>query len=360
MTSYQEQLKLTKYRVRDHGPLSIEAGLEGLLAASHGHEPDVYGTGSLLTTFEKQIADDLGMPQGVFFPSGTMAQQIMMRIMCEEKKLFKVAYHPLCHMEIHEQEGLKVLHHIESHLLGEKNRLFTLTDLAQIEAVSAVVFELPQRELGGVLPSWDDLVEMTSYCKTRGFYVHLDGARLFEVLPYYQKSAQEVCALFDTVYISFYKGLGAITGAMLLGPPTWMDEAKIWKRRHGGDLFHLYPYILSAKSAYALRKDKMAAYWESAKVFAKRLNQIQGIHTKPLVPVCNMFHVVFDQSDTVVMQVLTEVMKETHVALFGGIKPLSDKQATTECTLGDRWPTIPEGVLENALSCFSTKWVDSL
>lgn len=55
-----------------------------------------------------------------------MAQQIALRIYCDTKSLYKVAYHPLCHLEIHENDGLKTLHPIETILLGEKNRLFTL------------------------------------------------------------------------------------------------------------------------------------------------------------------------------------------------------------------------------------------
>lgn len=267
----------------------------------------------------------------------------------------KPLYHPLCHLEIHEQEGIKELHHIETVLLGDADRLFTLEDLKQLGDVAAVLFELPQREIGGQLPNWEDLVAMVNYCKARGIVTHLDGARIYECLPYYQKTAAEVGQLFDSVYVSFYKTFGAVTGAMLIGDDTMMAEAKIWKRRHGGDLFQLFPYIVTASDAFMKYKDKMDTYYQSAKAYAAKLSTVPGLHILPKVPVTNMFHIHFDDTPEIVMEQLAHVIDTEGITLFGGIGLKADGLAKAEMTIGEAYAKAPEALIDQAIAHFTKR-----
>ena len=350
---YNHAMRLTQHKLRGHHSASIKQEMKVFESLSEDIMPDVYGTGEVIEQFENKIAIDLGKESAVFFPSGTMAQQIALRMWCDEKSVMKVGYHPLCHLEIHEQDGLKKLHHIETILLGERERLFTLDDLKSLPEVAVVLFELPQREIGGALPSWDALVEMVTYCKERGFHTHLDGARLFECLPYYEKTPREVAALFDSVYLSFYKGFGGVTGAILSGPKPFMERAKVWKRRHGGDLYHLYPYIVSADAAYEQRKDRMGIYYTHAKAYAELLAGVEGITIVPAVPVSNMFHVRFPESDEVVRAQLMEVMKTCDVALFGGISQTEFGYSKTEVSIGDAYGEVPTEKIIEAIKQFN-------
>ncbi|KAF4324589.1 hypothetical protein G195_002060 [Phytophthora kernoviae 00238/432] len=114
------------------------------------------------------MADVLGKEAAVFFPSGTMAQQIALRIWCDRKGIKRVAYHPLSHLEIHEEDGLKELHQIESILLADEDRLIRLEDVEGIdEEISCLLLELPQREIGGQLPAYEELEAISSYCRDR-------------------------------------------------------------------------------------------------------------------------------------------------------------------------------------------------
>ena len=106
-----------------------------------------------------------------------------------------------------------------------------------LEPLAALVIELPQREIGGRLPSWDDLVAQVEHARSRGAAVHLDGARIWEAGPFYGRPLAEIAALFDSVYVSFYKGLGGLAGSMLLGEDDVITEARAWRQRHGGTLF---------------------------------------------------------------------------------------------------------------------------
>ncbi len=352
VSDYQNAHKKATYKVRGHKMKSIKEEMTIFDTLSDDVMPDLYGTGAVIEQFEQKIAADLGKESAIFFPSGTMAQQIALRIWCDEKSMKQVAYHPLCHLEIHEQDGLKKLHHIQTILLGDKDRLFTLEDLKTLPEVAVVLFELPQREIGGQLPSWDSLVEMVAYCKMRGFHTHLDGARVFECLPYYGKTVKEVADLFDSAYLSFYKGFGGVTGAMLLGPKAFVEQAKIWKRRHGGDLYHLYPYIVTAEYGYELRKDRMATYFEQAKELATLLSGIGGVALIPATPVCNMFHIHFSGSDDVLRSQLVEVMQTCDVALFGGMMQTDEGYVKSEMTIGDAYGDMPKDKLIEAIALF--------
>lgn len=256
MAGYKERMKSAEYHLRGHRQDSLEFALRPLIEKIGSVVPDIYGTGEVIESFQNQISEETGLESSIFFPSGTMAQQIALRLWCEEKKCFKVAYHPLSHLEIHENDAIRAVHHIEPVLLGEKGRLFTLKDLEEVTNVACVLFELPQRDLGGQLPEWDELVDMVNHCRLNGIKTHLDGARVFETLPYYGKSIQDVCTLFDSVYISFYKTFGAITGVSMFGPLMVAESGTVIADMWIGDAYLQTPHA-RIEQALNLLKEQM-------------------------------------------------------------------------------------------------------
>jgi threonine aldolase len=348
---YNEVCKAAKYKLTGNGDRRIVMLMESFEHMDPCIESDTYGTGSIINDFEREVAELLGKESAVFFPSGTMAQQIALRIWCDEKDSKKVAYHPLCHLEIHEKDGLKVLHHIESTLLGKSDKLFSLQDLKSInERFACLLIELPQREIGGQLPTWEELVEISDYCKDNGIKLHLDGARLFEAIPYYDKSASDICSLFDSVYVSFYKGLGGIAGAVLAGNTEFIEQSKIWKRRHGGDLISLYPYIINAKYCMNKRMGNMREYWQKALAIALRLNTMKGVRTIPSVPVCNMFHAYFNAPKEKVESILINIIEKHNLALITNLRSVDDLSCKSELSFGDSVDLIPQALLDEALN----------
>ncbi|WP_270994527.1 threonine aldolase family protein [Listeria seeligeri] len=343
-SSYQK----TPYKLSGNGPRNISVLKEAFQNIDENLESDIYGNGAIIEDFQTKIAKILGKEEAVFFPSGTMAQQIALRIWADRKNNRQMAYHPLSHLEIHEQDGLKELQQINPVLLGTAERLLTIEDIKALqEPVSSVLLELPQREIGGQLPSFEELVEISQYCKAQGIALHLDGARLWEITPFYEKSAEEICALFDSVYVSFYKGIGAIAGAILAGDADFVQEAKIWKRRYGGDLISLYPYILSADYYFDKRIGKMEGYYEAAKKLAERFNACDGVKTVPEVPVSNMFHVHFDKPINEIGPKLTEIHDETGVGISGYLQEKSEGVCSFEVSVGDGLDEIQEDVLHS-------------
>ncbi|MNO30720.1 Low specificity L-threonine aldolase [compost metagenome] len=347
--SLLEAFNAAPVQLAGHGKREVRVLKEAFTGIGDNVISDMYGTGELIEEFQAEMAEVLGKEAAVFFPSGTMAQQIALRIWSDRKGSKRVAYHPLCHLEIHEQDGLKELHHLQPLLLADKDRLITLEDVKNMgEGVACLLLELPQREIGGQLPEYAELEAISGYCREQGIMLHLDGARLFEVLPYYGKTAAEVCSLFDSVYISFYKGIGGIAGAVLAGSGDFTGESKIWKRRHGGDLISLYPYIIPARHYYRQRVDKMGQYFAEAKELAALFNGCYNVSTLPEVPVSNMFHVHFALSREQVERILIQVSEETGVGFTPRLKETGESSCAYELSIGDLYSGIAKAKLEAA------------
>ncbi len=337
LESYED----TPHQLAGHGPRNI-AVLKNVFESVDGTiSSDKYGSGLVIEGFQKKMADFLGKDAAVFFPSGTMAQQISLRIWCDEKGCKKVAYHPLSHLEINEEDGLKRLHGIQSILLADKDRVIELADVTNMnEEIACLLLELPQREIGGQLPSFETLVEISKYCRQQGIKLHLDGARILECLPYYEKTIKEICVLFDSVYLSMYKGIGGIAGAILAGDHDFMAQSKIWKRRYGGDLISMYPYILTAEKYFAERKDRMGDYYVQAKELAALFNACEGVSTVPEVPVTNMFHVHFEKQAEQIAPIITQAQEIMNVGVAGYLNN-GKKGCSFELSIGDQYEQIP-------------------
>jgi threonine aldolase len=280
-------------------------------------EPDRYGEGALISDFEAEVARLLGKEAAVFMPSGTMAQQIALRIWAEHSGRRAVGFHPTCHLELHERKGYELLHGLSGRLIGDAGRLITMDDLRVApEPLAVLLLELPQREIGGQLPSWDELVEQTSWARSRGAAAHMDGARLWEAAPAYGHDYAEVAALFDSVYVSFYKGVGAAAGAALAGDAEFIAQARLWQRRHGGNLIHLYPYIISARANLRERLPRFPSYHERALAIAAALREVDGVTLKPDPPHAHMAHVYLRGEPDALLDASAELAREERVALF--------------------------------------------
>jgi len=207
-------------------------------------------------------------------------------------------------------------------LVGSPYRLMMLDDLKKVsEPLAALLLELPQREIGGQLPTWDELTAMVDWARERHIALHLDGARLWECQPFYQRSYAEIAGLFDSVYVSFYKILGGITGAMLLGPEDIIAEARIWQRRHGGNLVRMFPFVLSAKHGLETRFNRMEQYHTKAIEIAAVLAAFPQIEIVPNPPHTNMLHVFIRGDADRLEQAALDIAREQKVWLINNFMP---------------------------------------
>jgi threonine aldolase len=320
-----------------HYPISIKDQLFSLSNAVTPNETaDCYGSGQLIECFEAEVASLLGKPAAIFMPSGTMAQLIAMRIWSKNRNSSKIAFHPTSHLELHEHHSYRELHGMTAELIGHISQILSLNDFEKSSGhFRAALVELPQRELGGILPSWSELVGISNYCREKNIALHLDGARLWESAPFYNKSYQELGSLFDSIYVSFYKGLGGISGAMLCGPIDFIEQAKVWQRRHGGNLFHLYPYVVSARQVMSQRLNKMILYFEKAKDIARELSKLVDIEVVPATPQTNMMHILFQRDPDLLTAAFDKIASEKQIDLFCDVKSCKDGRSKAELSVGD-------------------------
>jgi threonine aldolase len=275
----------------------IQRAHDMLATIPPGTAVDRYGDGGVVTDLETEIAGALGLPAAVYLPSGTMAQQSALRVHADRRGRRTVVFHPESHLDRHEGRALERLQGLVGRPAGDRNRVLELADLESVaEDPAALVIELPQRDLGGQLPSWEELQVQTAWARERGAAAHLDGARLWEAAAGYGRPAAEIAALFDTTYVSFYKGIGALPGCCLAGPVDVIAEVREWRGRMGGTLFGLWPGAASALTCLRRRLPLMPSYLNRAREIAEAVRDLPGVSVVPDPPQTPMLHLLLRTS----------------------------------------------------------------
>ncbi|MFJ8661018.1 threonine aldolase family protein [Streptomyces sp. NPDC093795] len=243
-------------------------------ASVHGDGPlDAYGDGPV-ETLERRVAELLGHPAAVFFPTGTMAQQVALRCWAGRTGSPVVALHPLAHPEVHEGGALGAVSGLRTVHPTDAPRLPTAEEVRDHpEPFGTLMLELPLRDAGFVLPTWDELTEVVDAAGERDAVVHFDGARLWECPTHFGRPLAEIAGLADSAYVSFYKSLGGLSGAALAGPEDVMAEARVWRHRYGGLVFQQYPAALSALRGLDVELPRLPSYVAHARVVADAVRE---------------------------------------------------------------------------------------
>ena len=315
---------------------------------------DTYGDGGVVAELETRVAELLGAPAALYLPSGTMAQQLALRVHADRRSRRTVAYHPMSHLDRHEGRALERLQGLVGRPVGEPDRLLTRADLDAIaEPVAALVLELPQRDLGGQQPSWEDLVDQVAWARDRGAAAHLDGARLWESAAGYERSPAEVAGLFDTTYVSFYKALGALPGCGLAGPEDVVAEVREWRRRMGGTLYGMWPGAASALTCLERRLPRMPDFLRHARDIAAALRDVTGITVVPDPPQTPMLHLLVRTTPEAFVERVSELAEHDGVWTWRKAMTTGDPAVQrVELAVGDPACGFSAGEVADVLSRF--------
>ncbi|WP_019075451.1 threonine aldolase family protein [Streptomyces hokutonensis] len=283
---------------------------------------DMYGT-EIVETLEKRVAELLGKEAAAFFPTGTMAQQVALRCWAGRTGNPVVALHPLSHPEVHERHALSQVSGLRPvHVTGEP-RQPTAEEVHDFpEPFGTLMLELPLRDAGFVLPSWEELSAVVDAAHERDAVVHFDGARLWESTDHFGRPLDEIAGLADSVYVSFYKSLDALGGAALAGPKTLIDEAKTWRHRYGGMVFQQFPTVLTALAGLDRELPRLPAYVAHARVIAEALREgfaaagVPWMRVHPEQPHTHDFQVWLPYDRDAVTEAAIRTSEETRTALF--------------------------------------------
>ncbi|WTP42827.1 beta-eliminating lyase-related protein [Streptomyces sp. NBC_00190] len=232
---------------------------------------DVYGDG-VVDALERRVAELLGTEDAAFFPTGTMAQQVALRCWAGRTGNPVVALHPMSHPERWEGEALSTVSGLRvAHPTAEARQpsAAEVADLA--EPFGTLMLELPLRDAGFLLPTWEELEALVDAAREREAVVHFDGARLWESTVHFGRPLTEIAGLADSVYVSFYKSLGGLSGAALAGPRDFVEETRVWRHRYGGQVFRQFPQALAALAGLERELVRLPSYVAQARMVAGAL-----------------------------------------------------------------------------------------
>jgi threonine aldolase len=248
---------------------------------------DVAGEDPTVNALEARIAEMLGKEAAVFVPSGTMSNQLAVRVHCGPGDEFLCDAN--CHIYNYEQAAYAQLFGIAAQPVeGDYGvlRLEQLVDRIRPENDHAVRTRLVclenthNRGAGRVLP-YDGVVEICRWAAENVLARHLDGARLFNAAIASGIPAREWSAHFDTVSVCFSKGLGAPVGSALCGTSESIDKARRVRKALGGGMRQAG--IIAAGALYALDHhiDRLAEDHEKARLLANAIRETPGLTLDP-------------------------------------------------------------------------------
>ncbi|MCF6353198.1 MAG: aminotransferase class I/II-fold pyridoxal phosphate-dependent enzyme [Cyclobacteriaceae bacterium] len=214
--------------------------LEAMMAAEVGD--DVFGDDPTVNLLEEKIAGIFGMEAAVFCPSGTMTNQIAIRIHTQPQD--EVICDKNSHVYLYEGGGMASNSGVSPALLdGDRGRITA----SQIEAVikpddihapvsRLVSLENTMNKGGGSYYNFAEIVKIKTLCDNKGLALHLDGARLYNALAETNETPLDYGNVFDTISICLSKGLGAPIGSVLLGSAAQIKKARRVRKVFGGGM----------------------------------------------------------------------------------------------------------------------------
>ena len=256
------------------------------------------GEDPTVNALQDAVAELLGKEAALFLPSGTMCNEIAMRVHCRpgDEMLAHRTAHPI-HFETGGPAALAGVNvsaldgpggqydaDAVAAAIRPDNRYMPKSRLLWVEQTSNLG--------GGSIWPLARITAVTSVARARGLRTHLDGARLLNAVVASGVSARDFSAPFDSAWIDFTKGLGAPVGAAIAGSREFIAEAWRFKQQMGGAMRQAG--IIAAGGLYALRHHvkRLAEDHANARRLAEGLAKLPGIVVDPASVETNI--VIFD------------------------------------------------------------------
>jgi len=218
---------------------------------------DVFGDDPTVNQLQEKVAKLFGMEAALFFPSGTMANQVAIKLHTQPgDKLYCDKY---AHVYNFEGGGAAFNSGVTCSLIDGNRGMFTLEELEKVlspkdnihlSLSSLVCIENTTNKGGGACWDFEELKKIKEVCTKNDLAYHLDGARLFNALVAKNETPQQYGELFDTISICLSKGLGAPVGSLLIGTKVHMAKALRIRKLFGGGMRQAG--YLAAAAIYAL------------------------------------------------------------------------------------------------------------
>ncbi len=239
---------------------------------------DVYGEDPAVRALEERVADLFGHEAALFVPSGTMGNQIGMRLVCEPGQ--EVLCDADAHVVTYEMGAAAAVFGISTRTVVSDGGLLDAGALVEqvrprgdwhLTATAAVAVENTHNRGGGRVQPLAELQRLHEWSRGAGVAVHLDGARIWNASVASGVDLATYGGLADTASVCFSKGLGTPVGSVLVASAERIAVARLWRKRLGGGMRQAG--VLAAACTHALdyHLGRLAEDHEHARLLAKRL-----------------------------------------------------------------------------------------
>ena len=256
-----------------------------MLAAELGD--DVFCEDPTVNRLEAQVATMLGKEAAIFVPSGTMSNQIAVRLHTRPgDELFCDLD---CHIYQYEAGGPAALSGVTCRTFQAENGILELSqieneihpDNVHCTNTRLVCLENTHNRGGGKIYPLPKIQAISRWARANGLAMHLDGARLWNAIVATGISAKDWADPFDTVSVCFSKGLGAPVGSALTGSLEMIRKARRVRKLFGGGMRQAG--ILAAAAIYALENNvaRLADDHKNAQILAEAVRSSPGLKLVP-------------------------------------------------------------------------------
>jgi threonine aldolase len=216
------------------------AMLDAMMHAEVGD--DVFGEDPSINQLEKMAAELFGMEAALYSPSGTMSNQI--GIKCHTQPGDEVICERTSHVYVYEGGGIAFNSGSQVRALDGNLGRITAQQISQAinpddvhrARTSLVSLENTANRGGGSCYEWEEILRIRQLCTDQRLKLHLDGARLFNALVAKGQSARSYGEVFDSISICLNKGLGCPIGSILMGPASFIRQARRVRKVFGGGM----------------------------------------------------------------------------------------------------------------------------
>lgn len=255
--------------------------IEAMTKASMGD--DVYVEDEDTNSFQDRVCKLAGKEAAAFMPSGTMSNQVGIRV-----NLFQPPYSIVAddraHVYRNEAAGIAILSQAMVYPVNPSNgKYITLEDIKE-RIIDFDDIHVPPTKLiclentiSGIVVPLKEIARISDYARSHGIRMHLDGARLWNASAESGVSIEEYCRYFDTVSLCFSKGMGAPVGSVLVGDKKSIDRA-IWiRKQQGGGMRQIGMLAAAANISIDKVWPTMKATHDMVKQVAKWMAEELGI-----------------------------------------------------------------------------------
>ncbi|GHE13187.1 threonine aldolase family protein [Klenkia taihuensis] len=252
---------------------------------------DVYGEDPLVNALEERVAAMFGHEAALFVPSGTMGNQIGMRLVCQPGQ--EVLGDAEAHVVTYEMGAAAAVFGLSTRTVVSEGGVLSADQLISqvrpfgnwhLTPTAAVAVENTHNRAGGLVQPLEELEKLFAWSRDAGVSVHLDGARIWNAAVASGVPLDTYGRLADTASVCLSKGLGAPVGSVLVASADRIAEGRLWRKRLGGGMRQVG--VLAAAGLHALdhHVERLADDHARARRLAERLGVDPAtVHTNMVV-----------------------------------------------------------------------------